>query len=467
MSGSVAAIPGVNALPSTEKTVLQSNYISVFDYSDQYLPDVEAKEFNRYGNQSISGFLERFGAEYSFSSDLFKWSEEGRLHIAYKSITIVYGGGNDTATLTIGDAGVTQCDFRKGQTLVISSNTNNTIDHAIITAVSGLTATVAYYAAAGGTVSAADTASAFVYGSEFKKGSNGMEESLDVTPNIFEVSPVIIKDKFSVSGSMMSQISWISTTDTASGAKGYYWFLESESKTRMRYNDYLEMMMVEHREAEAGSGAASATGDIGNKGTRGMFESIESDGNVWSGGNPTALPDWDSVIQRLDKQGSIQENALFTNRTFATDIDDMLAAQSTGGLAGVSWGIFNNDKDMALNLGFRGFNRSGYNFYRSDWRYLIDPTLRGGLTGGTVNGVLIPTGNTQVRDMNAGTTDSKPFLHVRYRTNEMNENRRLRSWITGGAGGAATSDLDAMEVNFLSERLLCTLGAVNFFIFED
>jgi hypothetical protein len=37
---------------------------------------------------------------------------------------------------------------------------------------------------------------------------------------------------------------------------------------------------------------------------------------------------------------------------------------------------------------------------------------------------------------------------------------------TGSAGGAATSDLDAMEVNFLSERCVCTLGANNFVLFR-
>ena len=38
--------------------------------------------------------------------------------------------------------------------------------------------------------------------------------------------------------------------------------------------------------------------------------------------------------------------------------------------------------------------------------------------------------------------------------------------MTGSAGGAATSSLDAMEVHFLSERALCTLGANNFFLFN-
>ena len=47
-----------------------------------------------------------------------------------------------------------------------------------------------------------------------------------------------------------------------------------------------------------------------------------------------------------------------------------------------------------LNLGFTGFRR-GYDFYKSDWKYLNDPTMRGGFsTGVKVNGLLVPAGST-------------------------------------------------------------------------
>jgi hypothetical protein len=120
---------------------------------------------------------------------------------------------------------------------------------------------------------------------------------------------------------------------------------------------------------------------------------------------------------------------------------------------------------MALNLGFTGFRRGGYDFYKSDWKYLNDATLRGGLVGGAVNGVLVPAGSTNVYDQVLGKNTTRPFLHVRYRETA-NENRKYKTWITGSAGGAQTSDLDAMEVHFLSERALCTLGANNFMIFK-
>ena len=75
--------------------------------------------------------------------------------------------------------------------------------------------------------------------------------------------------------------------------------------------------------------------------------------------------------------------------TFA--IDDMLAAQNSYGNGGSSYGLFDNDEQMALNLGFSGFRR-GYDFYKTDWKYLNDPTMRGGLPAGAgaVNGLLVP-----------------------------------------------------------------------------
>ena len=465
MAGSLAVSPTYDLQPSSKKATLQSNYLTNFDFLNQYLPDTMEKEFGRYGDRSIGSFLRNMSAEIPSNSDLIKWSEEGRLHTKYIACSIAYGAGNDTAVLTVADAGITACNFRVGQTVFLSSNVSTAADKAIITAVSGLTFTVAYYAAAGGTIvdSGNNDITAFVYGSEFKKGANGMSGSLEAETEIFEVSPIIIKDKFAISGSDMAQIGWIEVE--GDNGTGYLWYLKSKHETRLRFEDYLEMMMVEHVEAEAGSGAIAATGDVGNKGSEGMFAAIESRGNVWSGGVPSTLADFDTILNRLDKQGAIAENTLFANRTFALNIDDMLAAQNSYGVGGTSYGLFDNDQQMALNLGFTGFRRGGYDFYKSDWKYLNDATLRGGLVGGVVNGVLVPAGSTNVYDQVLGKNTTRPFLHVRYRETA-NENRKYKTWITGSAGGAQTSDLDAMEVHFLSERALCTLGANNFMIFK-
>ena len=465
MAGSLSVTPTFELQPSSKKATLQSNYLGSndFDFLNQYLPDTMEKEFGRYGDRSIGSFLRNMSAEIPSNSDLIKWSEEGRLHTKYINVTSGAAITSDTATLTVADAGITACNFRVGQTVFISANASAVANRAIITAVSGLTFTVAYYEAGGQTFALGAVVTCFVYGSEFKKGANGMQGSLEAETEIFEVSPIIIKDKFAISGSDMAQIGWIEVE--GDNGMGYLWYLKSKHETRLRFEDYLEMMMVEHVEAEAGSGAIAVTGDVGNKGSQGLLSSIEERGNVWSGGVPSTLNDFDTILNRLDKQGAIAENTIFANRTFSLNIDDMLAAQNSYGVGGTSYGLFDNDEQMAINLGFTGFRRGGYDFYKSDWKYLNDATLRGGLVGGVVNGVLVPAGSTNVYDQVLGKNTTRPFLHVRYRETA-NENRKYKTWLTGSAGGAQTSDLDAMEVHFLSERALCTLGANNFFIFK-
>jgi hypothetical protein len=429
---------------------------------NQYLPDVYEKEFERYGNRSVASFLRSVSAEIPSNSDLIKWSEQGRLHTKYTGVSVTGAVSSGTQTFDIGTG---TCVFRVGQTVILSSVSNNKTVKGIITALpAGDQFTVAYYSASSpGFANPTTDVIAFVYGSEFKKGSNGMSGSLEAADDIFDNSPIIIKDKYEVSGSDMAQIGWVEVT-TENGASGYLWYLKSEHETRLRFEDYLEMAMIEAVPAESGSGAIAAGGDVGNKGSQGMFYTIENRGNVWGGGNPDTLADFDAIINRLDKQGAIQENVLFINRQFGFDIDDMLASQNSYGGGGTSYGLFNNDEKMALNLGFSGFKR-GYEFYKTDWKYLNDATLRGGLTAGAVNGVLVPAGTTTVYDQVLGKNAKRPFLHVRYRASET-EDRRYKTWITGSAGGASTSDLDAMQVQFLSERALCTLGANNFFMFK-
>jgi len=489
--------PGFDLQPSAQQVPLATNYIQNFDFLNQYLPDTYEKEFERYGNRTISSFLRLVGAELPSNSDLVKWAEQGRLHVKYSEVGSAAAQGAGEAVFQINDPAAPantvttgQNPFsaqggialREGQTVVVHQNDGSGENKGIVTdvdlTVSPITATVAFYEAGGlvtaGTGAGNSDVTIFIYGSEFKKGTVGMDGSLESDDFIFENSPIIIKDKYAVSGSDMAQIGWIEVT-TENGATGYLWYMKSEHETRLRFDDYLETAMVEAVPAEAGSGAATAATNpnFGNKGSEGIFYTVGQRGNLWTGGVPDALADFDTIIGRLDAQGAIEENVIFLDRDFGFAIDDMLAAQNSYGAGGTSFGLFDNDEEMALNLGFSGFRR-GYDFYKTDWKYLNDPTLRGGLAvgapgvggSGAINGLLVPAGSTSVYDQVLGKNAKRPYLHVRYRASET-EDRRYKTWITGSAGGAATSSLDAMEVHFLSERCVCTMGANNFVLFED
>ena len=242
MAGSVQTTPGFDLQPSAQQVPLATNYITNFDFLNQYLPDTYEKEFERYGNRTISSFLRMVGAEMPSNSDLIKWAEQGRLHTKYVDCTSVVLANADTTTFTINDTLVPNrattigtagaIAIRVGQTVMLTPNSGSTAtatsNKAIVTAVDTGAGTidVAFYEALGMTKAAADEYTIFIYGSEFKKGQVGMDGSLEADDDIFECSPIILKDKYAVSGSDMAQIGWVEVT-TENGATGYLWYLKS------------------------------------------------------------------------------------------------------------------------------------------------------------------------------------------------------------------------------------------------
>jgi hypothetical protein len=223
------------------------------------------------------------------------------------------------------------------------------------------------------------------------------------------------------------------------------------------------MAMVEGELTAGGPGALTAQ----SLGMQGLFAAIQARGNVQVGFSASSgLDSFDAILKNLDTQGAIEENMLFLNRSSNLDFDDMLGSISGGFAGGTAFGLFENSEEMALNLGFSGFRRGSYDFYKTDWKYLNDASTRGAQVGpASIEGVLIPAGTSTVYDQILGTNIRRPFLHVRYRASQADD-RRMKSWLTGSVGGAFTSSLDAMEVNFLSERCLVTQAANNFVLFK-
>ena len=453
--------PAVGSLPATPaatKQTLAGAYVDLRDsgWAQQYLPDLMEKEAEVFGNRTISGFLAQVGAEEAMAADQVVWSEQGRLHISA-------AGTIDASTgiVTSNGHGV-----RKHDTVVLNRAGVGTLK-CLVTASDANTFTVVPYTQAamdtsGGTaITFTDGAvTGFVFGSEHKKGTGVHEKALEPSFASLENKPVIIKDLYEVSGSDASAIGWIEVSGEE-GQNGYLWYLKANGDTMARFADYCEMTCIEGELTAGSAGTATPLGAI--SGTQGLFSAIEERGNVMTGGYGSAadaLGSMDLMLKRFDSQGAIEENMMFLNRDHSLAIDDMLAGLAPN--VGVGYGLFDNSADMALNLGFTGFRRGTYDFYKSDWKYLNDATLRGAFAD--INGVVVPAGTSNVYDQGLGKNMKRPFLHVRYRASQT-ESRKMKTWITGSVG-AATSQLDAMEVNYLSERCLVTQGANNFFLMK-
>ena len=390
-------------VPSQKQQLLDTNFLSFNGgagagdsdtFAQQYLPEIYEQEVERYGNRTLSGFLRMVGAEMPMTSDQVIWSEQNRLHIAYDGCTNTSG----TNTIGIPVAADVKNVISVNQTVVLLDGLGAELTGVVTS--SNLTTgdvVVAPYSAADTSSLAATGVKMFVYGSEYSKGSStpnntatGLADgyvSVDPAFTQFSNSPIIIRNKYVVSGSDTAQIGWVEVA-TEDGTSGYLWYLKAESETRLRFEDYLEMAMVEGEKADTTLGAGSAF-NAGFKGTEGLFAAIQSRGNVESGFNAAAaqLTEFDNILRNLDTQGAIEENMLFLNRETSLGFDDMLAAVNAAYSGGTSFGIFENSEDMALNLGFSGFRRGSYDFYKTDWKYLNDASTRGAIEDG-----LIPPG---------------------------------------------------------------------------
>jgi len=494
--------PLLNSVAAPQKQTLSSNYIDFTsgagnDWGQQYLPDLMESEAEVFGNRTISGFLSQVGAEEAMTSDQVIWSEQGRLHLSYKGtyntdvslFTVVsdIDGNVSGDGFTIADHGVRVND------MVIVAVAGRAIK-CHVTLIANEVITCQPYGAEHGddfTDVADDNLSAtlLVIGSEFAKGTVGQGGSAAAGPKTvkpthksYNNKPIIMKDYYEISGSDVSQIGWVEISGE-DGQNGYLWYLKAEGDTRSRFSDYLEMTMLEAEKTNANSHIVNAGGTddaaynsagLGaNSGTEGLFAAITSRGNLTSGvtgvNAATDLAEFDAILAEFDKQGAIEENMMFVNRATSLAMDDMLASMNSYGAGGTSYGVFNNSEDMALNLGFSGFRRGSYDFYKSDFRYLNDKATRGSIneaaTSDAIRGMIIPAGVSTVYDQSLGRNLKRPFLHVRYRASQMDD-RKMKTWITGSVGGNVTSDLDAMQVNYLSERCLVVQGANNFMLMK-
>tara|TARA_R110001583_G_scaffold12670_5_gene56028 strand:- start:15282 stop:16790 length:1509 start_codon:yes stop_codon:yes gene_type:complete len=494
----------LNITPAPQQVALSTNYLdftnSTNDWRQQYLPDLMEKEAEVFGPRTISGFLSQVGAEEAMTSDQVVWSEQGRLHLSYTAQVASGGGVNvnsvgaaSQVTLTknidglaIGTgAAVADHGVRVNDTIIVADATNGVKKCLVIAVADNVLDVQPYTADNLATQGTPNATTVLVYGSEYGKGvsyfsnatastsGNASDSRTANEPSIqtFTNKPIILKDYYEVSGSDTSRIGWVEIS-TEEGQGGYMWYLKAESDTRARFNDYLEMAMLEA--VKDGTSHADESFIAGSSpiGSQGLFDAIEDRGNVTSGitgvNAATDLAEFDAILAEFDSQGAIEENMMFVNRATSLAMDDMLASMNSYGAGGTSYGVFDNSEDMALNLGFSGFRRGSYDFYKSDMRYLNDKATRGGINtaagANAIRGVMVPAGTSSVYDQQLGKNLKRPFLHVRYRASAT-DNRKMKTWTTGSVG-AATSALDAMQLHFLSERCLVTQGANNFMLMK-
>ena len=455
--------PGTGNTPSFATT--PEKYTTVATLLEHNKPDNRDLLIKTYGDQGITGFLQLTGAVKSGgTADHVQYWEEERRHATMTTDSATAAQTSGVVTCDIGtDADVkvrtndVVMNAATGDVFIVVA-TNITGDFiAPETAVTGTDGQIKLKLMNGLTAASSNTQFAtgggetlIILGSAYDQGTDQPGHFFETSPTLRTNPYMIVKDTYQVNGSQATNIGWVNV-----GNGDYRWYIHGEQETRARFLDRREMMMLFGEKASGTIG--SATGAVA--GSEGYFSAVNDRGIVVSNGSANPLDtftEFDNIILELDKQGAPSEYAMYVNRTQDLAIDDMLAAgiatSVTAGLAG-QFGAFNNDADMAVQLGFKSFTRGGYTFHKHDWKLLNDPTLLGAST--KFQGAMVPL--TQVTDARTGT--KAPALELNYK--EANGySREMEHWVTGGGVlGFKTDGTDVAKFHYRSEIALVTRAA--------
>ena len=421
-------------------------------------PDVSELLVQTYGDQGITGFLKMTGAVTSAgASDQIEFYEVGRRHQVYDVTASGVDIASEKVTIdlaTLKDAtgtAVTSGDLEPGDVFMNEAtgirlflhSTDST--HFIFARLDGAAATT------NAEVSESTDSKLIHLGNMYSQGSD--QPSRFTQPDVDRriQTYAIVKDRFQVNGSQATNVGYINI-----GNGDYRWFMYGEQEARKRFEDRREMILLFGEQNTGTNALAAATdGSNGNfAGTEGYITALETGGNVWaSNDGVNDMADIDTILAELDANGAPSEYAMYLNRDQSLKFDDMVATKGDFG-NGAGFGAFDNNADMALQLGFKSFSRGGYTFHKHDWKLLNDPTLLGAGTADFYKGVMCPL--TTVADARTGI--SAPALEMKYKASN-GYSREMEHWVTGGGiMGHTNGDngQDVMTFHYRSEVALVT-----------
>jgi len=443
--------------PSAVKVASSFNYVSSADLVSRmdgetttaaqgiHKRDVDEQMIKRYGDQGITGLLELHGAKKECTNNLFEHYEEDFIHNNFTATIADNAGGTDNAsTMTINSAD----DTAAGHTALRVGDLIQNAGGNVYLVQERTTALEFHVQLVGTTNSGALASSEFaIIGNAYAEGTSQPD---GLTPRVhhYQNHTQIIKETFEVTGSEATNITYIKTDG------GYLWYLKGEADTYKRFQDYCELACV-LGPTGAGTEVVNQTGatvDTGDRVylTEGLLPFIEGKGQSMDlGSSAITMADFDAAVKSLDKFRGAKEMALYAGINLSLDIDDLLASQGAYAAGGANYGTFDNNKDMALNLGFNSFSRGGYTFHKKTYDLFNHPALLGA-TGFNYNGygMCIPMDSS--KDARSG--EKIPALRIRYKAAN-GYSREMEHWLTGSAVlQNKTNQTDTLQCNYRSER---------------
>lgn len=446
----MATITGPSELsfqPSQQKFAEPKNYVdltTLLDLSKTDFPDFHSTLTQPFGDQTLMDFCRMIGSHTPLGANEAQWFEDPRLHnIVVGVITATIQAGALEATVTP----TTPADVNIRVNDVILDGVQNLY----VTEIAAANATfkVKPYKNWATTYAAAGAISLMVVGNDHNAGSDQQSEFIESGAVLRSSSTMIIKDIYKATGSQETNRAWIPIPSTHSSGGGWVWYLKNEGDQRKRFENYLIMSMIL---GEVRTAASAITTDI--SGTEGLIPAIKDRG-INSAGAITAEADMDAIVLALAKVRADTEYSVWQSTDHLIGMYKLIA-DVAGAAPNASYGIFGNDKNMAVNAGFSSYERAGYTFHLKKWDLLDDPTLLGAFPD-FLKAVFIPGGKR--RETKSGLLTNA--WSIRYKE-QAGYNREMEHWLTGSGAGVKTDGRDLTQFNYRAEIASQVFGATRF-----
>jgi len=446
--------------PTAVALATQDNYVSALTSTAlaMHKREVDENLVKRYGNQGITGLLELVGAKKESTQTTFSHYEEAFIHNSVKltapTISDPDGANNFTLVLEdnvnaqLGTNDITTDDHPvRGGDILLGANG----DMCYVQTVSGVTITMwamddAFSMANGSTQRFS------IIGNMYNENTS-QPDGLLPRVHTYSNDCMIMKDSFVVSGTEATNVIYFKVDNEKMGS-GYLWYLKGEADTYKRFQDHMELMMLlgqTNNNPDITSAVyGSDTTATGLRSTEGLLPFIENKGQSMDLGSASiTMADFDAIVKSLDKYRGAKEYALYAGIDLSLDIDDLLASQGAYAAGGANYGTFQNNKNMALNLGFNSFSRGGYTFHKKTYDVFNHPKLLGAAGFNYPGyGICIPM-DTQ-RDARSG--EKIPSLRIRYKAAN-GYSREMEHWLTGSAVlKNKTNTEDNLKSHYRTER---------------
>jgi len=445
---SVAITPGFN-----------STFLSAFDasYYDTTLVQAYADNIiNKYGDQGLSDFMfiSSMGGRKPIANDTYYGWERGYLNqsITANPASPVTGSGTAAISFILTTAAVTTLGktFVRVNDVILNLNTGNRLLVTAISVSAGVaTLTVKDLGATSGssyTVTAGDVFA--IIGNAFDEGT-GQPESIQNTWYKYSTRTQILKDTYSISGSMnTNQPQWIAGPDGSFISEG-----GMAAEYRMAKNMAYTMLY----------GQVNTNTTVTQRTTTGLDNEIRNRGLIYDYGSVVTDFTVDDLIAVKDQQlrrwsGNLflvwlptaMQNSLNASLLSANYLNNSNIQNATERI--LSNGFVGSNKDAVENLrttlGWDEVNVGGVSFVVKNLALLNDPNGAGALTTGFTQktGYVIPMNKTE----NKESGDLASRVQLVYKSLAGN-NRLFSVWTDGGASARQIGQYDVSSIYYRAE----------------